>query len=230
MARLLHFVEAMRSAAAGVVIASTLLTLSVAGAEPAARAEASREDQPVALAVNAPVSWGSATSASVYARLAAHHAVRGNIAVYDYKQGIAYKLVSQDAGAESEYSGRTVDVGIAWQYYPDRVWSGFVLEAGVLRRAEDHTADESRWNNRIERRQATGYAVRALLGWSLLFSNNVFVAAAVGVSVGPYAGTSSVQRTDDVGNPDGMLVTAAIDEPQHVAGEVYLRLGVAFGR
>lgn len=200
-----------------VVVAVVLLAVSAAHA-----------DQPVALAVNAPLSWGRAISGSAYARLAPHDALRINVASYEHRRGMASALATMDDGGESTYSGRTLDIGIGWQYFPRRVWDGFVFEAGVLRRGEDHTTDEARWNGRIEHRKATGYAARVMVGWSWLLGEHIFIAASVGLSLGRYTGTESVQRTDDSLDPTGMPMLESFAEDK-IEGEAYLRIGVPFG-
>lgn len=190
-----------------------------------------RPSQPVAVAVNAPTGWGSAKAASVYAQLVERVAIRGNVAVYDYRAGAATMLLlaSHGVGLETEYSGRTVDVGLSLQYYSDRTYNGVFVELGGLRRTEDHVEDESSWNSRIEHRVATAYAMRVMVGYSWLISGRVFLAAAVGVSSGRYHGTETTQSTDDVGMPTGAAMTTTLDERKPV-GEAYLRLGIAFGR
>lgn len=210
-----------------VAVVAVLLAASQSHADEAVRA---RVDKPVALAVNAPLMWASAISGSAYVRFAPNNALRLNVAAYDHHPSLGYELLLATRGAstESSYSGGTVDVGVGWQYFPRRVWDGFVVELGVLRRGENHVIDEASWNSRIRHREATGYAARAMVGWSWLLGEHVFVAASIGLSLGRYSGTESVQPTDDLDNPSGMPMTSSIGEDR-IEGEAYLRIGVPFG-
>lgn len=181
----------------------------------------------VALGVNSPLSWSNSASlgASLYAGFGEHHAIRANLARYDYRSGFLGEvaaLIADSDGDEGSYGGRITDVGIGWVYYPRRPWSGWMFELGVLRRARDHRLEDEFRTPEVVATRTTTYAGRALVGWSWLMYDHVFLAVAVGLSLGHESGTETTQRY-----VDGMAVRTHVSRSD-VGGEGLLRLGVAF--
>lgn len=177
---------------------------------------------PVALAVNAPFMWSEARSIGVSAYIAVREklSIRLNVASYEpFDNPI-------DAVRESEigYGGRFTDIGAGLQYFPRSVWSGPSIELGVFHRAQETRRTDEMDSPAILETKATGYAARGLIGWSWLGWKKVFVAAAVGASVGRYAGTE--RTAEDYYFP--MYATNDFKRVQ-VETEAYLRFGVAFG-
>ena len=190
---------------------------------------ADAREQPVAIAVNAPTSWGHANAASLYWRVASHNALRANAAIYPNGPSVGEVVagvVTHD-GTETSYDGRTYDLGIGWQYFPDRVWDGLVFEVGVLHRVEHHT-ELRHWSDVRADRHMSGYAGRALVGSSWL-AGRYFVAFAVGLAVGNYRGSETLSPTFPKDEGYVSMIPRALEEQQRVEIEGYLRLGIAFG-
>ncbi len=125
-------------------------------------------------------------------------------------------------GDEPLYHGHTTDLGIGWVYYPQRGWTGWTLELGALRRERDHRVDDENAKPEIVVTQTTTYAGRAMVGWTWLIHNQVFVAVAAGISVGHAAGTEASARS-----AEDMTVRTTVSRSD-VSGEGLLRLGFAF--
>jgi hypothetical protein len=213
-----------------IVVALSLLG-SVAAAAPRAdegTARAASADRPkLGLAVSGSWDWSRSFGASLYAGFAGHHAIRGNVAAWDHDGSDLndFFLALSGNGDESSYSGRTFDLGIGYQYFPRRLYDGLSLEAGVLVRSIDQTDDESFFNSRATRTRARAIAGRALIGWSWLFGDRVFLATAVGLSRGRYVGKEEVTAYRN----DEPYMTEVEDlSEDRFAPEAYFRLGVAF--
>ncbi len=204
-----------------VLVASLVASTSIAAADPEPAATASTSLPAVAIAVNAPFMWPLTKSVGVsgYVAIHAHQSVRINVASYDYLH-----LSEVLADGEGAPHGRTTDVGVSWQYFPRSVWNGFVVELGVMRRAQDTRDYDEDEVPTITDTNATGYAARAMLGWSWLGWDRVFVAAAAGGSIGRYTGTETT--VDDYF--DQMWVTRDFARLEGSL-EAYLRFGVALG-
>lgn len=192
---------------------------------PAIEKTAQQEDAPMAFAVNSPLSWigGTSVAGSLYARVAAHQAVRINVASYEY--GTPGVVVAGLLGEEDEgqYDGRLLDVGVGWMYFPRRVWDGPTLEAGLLRRSGvTHVQDENAMYEVVDR-DTELYAARALVGWSWHVADSAMISFAVGASSGYEVGTETDQER---------MNTAPVkhDVGQWKTGfEGYLRFGWTFG-
>jgi hypothetical protein len=175
-----------------------------------------------AIAVSSPLGWLTKSfAASAYVALDRHHALRGNVAFYPNTGG-PLAIVARLEGGTS-HSGRFRDAGAAWVWYPRRAWDGFTFEAGVLAR-ERNTRRAAEFDD-ITKVASITYAGRAMIGWSWLFRDRVFLSIAAGLSVGRETGTETI--TPDDGSAT-MTTTRPLDRMQ-VDGEAYLRIGLAFG-
>jgi hypothetical protein len=177
-----------------------------------------------AIGVNSPLGWlvGS-FGASAYVRLGDHFAARANVARFRNAGpgGLLGATATAFVDGETGYKGRLFDVGIGGVWYPRRPWDGFLLELGVLRR-DRHTYVWPEFEPQVAT-QTTTYAGRALVGWSWLIGQHMFIAVAAGVSSGRETGHEI--STDDYSRT---TMTRAVDH-QRLGGEGYLRIGVAFG-
>lgn len=221
----------MRRLVTSVATLALSTSIAAAGPEPAVRASRGDEKIAVALAVNNPVMWNEAESIGVsgYIAFKARQAIRFNVANFRYHCNLAGSLLSLlNDGDGAVCTGRITDVGIGWQYFPRSVWSGFSIELGGLRRSKDIREEDYFALPEVVATDITGYAARAMLGWSWLGWKRVFLATALGASVGRYAGTESIAQSsyDPDGNLDYMTKDIARIE---IGVEAYLRLGVAFG-
>jgi hypothetical protein len=174
-----------------------------------------------ALAVNAPLGWAIRSfGVSGYVRLDEHLAVRGNLASYQNSDLIGGTVGAIMGGGGTGYGGTIFDVGIAGIWYPTRMWDGFLLEVGALRRDRDVYVWPESESQTFTR--STEYAGRVLVGWSWLVGQRAFIATAMGLSVGYESG-------NDTTTPDRM---PTITKPVHRGrndGEGYIRIGVMFG-
>lgn len=179
----------------------------------------------IALGVSVPWGWfADRFGISGYVGINAHSALRANLAWYgESKSFVDYG--SLFVGAESpSRSGRIADYGLAWVWYPRRLWDGFTLEAGLLRR--DRDVSERSEEDTVVHTSSTTYAGRAMLGWSWRIAGYAYLAVAVGLSAGRESGTEEIVPgflSDD------MAATRPIARLQ-VDGEGYFRFGFAFGR
>ena len=183
---------------------------------------------PIAFGTNLPILWRDADTiaASLYVGASDHHAIRANIASYEAHEpvvgdAIAAILADSD-GCECSMSGRTTDVGIGWVYYPRSLWSGFMFEAGALRRARDVSVHDSNKTPERVTTRTTVYAARAMIGWSWSIGRHMFVATGVGLSVGRESG-HEILETDY-----NRMRTRESVERLAVTGEAYLRVGAVF--
>ena len=180
-----------------------------------------------ALAVNFPSGWidGKSIGASAYVGLTDHLALRLNVASYRYGTPLAAEIVAgliSGDGPEGSYGGRILDLGVGVVHYSRGLWDGFTLEAGALRRGRDtYSRDDYAGYARIDTTTAA-YAGRALIGWSWLIKERVFIAAALGGSAGIETGTEKTEN--DRGE---MMKTNKVDRSD-VSLEGYLRFGGAF--
>jgi hypothetical protein len=151
---------------------------------------------------------------SLYVALGKHHVVRGNVARYKYGEPLA---------TETSYDGNTFDLGASYLYFPRRAFDGFVAEAGFLYRQENGVGHGPFWDDETENTKL--YGGRAMLGWSFLIEDRVFISVQAGASVGKKTGTEercSSSCMDYGDDPD----VKRISEVQ-IAPEVMLRIGVA---
>jgi hypothetical protein len=171
----------------------------------------------VGIAVNPPFRWigdSKAFGASLYVALGRHHVVRGNVARYAYGDMLA---------TETSYDGDTTDVGASYMYFPRRAFDGFVVEAGFVYRHEDGVGHGPFWDDTTE--NTTLYGGRAMVGWSFLLEDRVFLSVQAGASVGKKTGTEELCSTGCMDYGDDPDVTR-ISETQ-VSPEVMFRIGVA---
>jgi hypothetical protein len=194
--------------------------------DPATRADevaVAPERMSIGLATNLPAFWSNSFGASVYVGLQRHHAIRANFARYDNRGPILMETIAGIAGGEDfpSHKGEITDEGIAWVYYPNRLWNGLTLEIGALRR-ERHitTSDDERTPQRVIR-DSTTYSGRALIGGSVSFWKVVVLSAAVGLSVGREGGVERSESDPDRHMPPVDAKLGRVD----VTGEGYLRMG-----
>ncbi len=187
----------------------------------------------IAVAVNPPLRWGDpdAIAGSGYLGFGAHHALRITGAAYDYSGDIGKMLLGMAIVGPSNFesdaasSGRIVDAGVGWMYFPRRLWSGLSLEGGVLvRRRDTRTDDEFQIPERVER-ATSEIGGRALVGWSWCMFSRAFISLQLGLSFGHEWGT---ETTTDVVDLDDMPVTHDVSRLD-VTAEGFLRIGTAFG-
>jgi hypothetical protein len=179
----------------------------------------------VALAVNAPLGWVIGSfGVSAYLRLGEQLAVRANVATNRNGGAPLGEIFAGFSGEDGTgYGGTVTDVGIAGVWYPRRAWDGFLLEVGVLRRDRDIYVWPEFESKTFTR--STEYAGRALVGWSWLFRQHLFIAIAAGLSAGRESGRDT--SMPDV-RPTTTITTAV--HRQRTDGEGYVRIGWAFGR
>ncbi len=182
-------------------------------------AQAAERNEPrFAFGVNSPTGWlRGSLGASLSVGLDRHHAVRASFARYD-PESLLTVLITQ--GENAPMGGAILDLGLDWVYYPRRLWDGFMLEAGALRRER---AVRVRRVNGVTATRSVTYGGRATVGWSWPITRYGFVSAAVGVSVGRETGEETF--THDVNMP----TITALDRVQ-VDPEIYVRFGFRFGR
>ena len=190
-------------------------------------------DRTFAVAVNEPFGWGGfAIAGSVYGRVAAHQAVRINAAAYDFHGNVAGDLIDIFAfggdGDESYRKGRIVDVGAGWVYFPRRVFDGPTVELGLLHRSSDtHVEDE--WDTpEVVDRKGKEVAARALLGWSWMIQDRVFISWAMGASKGYSFGTETTKEMAYTGSGQPSPSMTHHYGEWTTSFEGYLRFGVAF--
>jgi hypothetical protein len=216
---------------------SVLAVLSVlcprARAEPAAAPAAASASAPAstpaeipatrfAIAVNGPHGWAiGSLGASAYVRLGDHFAVRGNVAAYRDTGPVGEVFAGFSGDDGTGYGGSIFDVGIAGVWYPRRAWDGLLVEAGVLRRARDVYVWPEFQEKTLTR--STEYGGRALIGWSWLIHEHLFIAIAVGLSKGRESGHDTTMVTSR-----SPMITSTLDRWQ-TEGEGYMRIGWVFG-
>ncbi|HWO26539.1 MAG TPA: hypothetical protein VNO30_47750 [Kofleriaceae bacterium] len=188
---------------------------------PAAQAPAAADPR-VAFGFNLPIGWMRNTIAgSLYVGLHRHHAVRANFAWTNAEELLP--LVATGF-LSSPREGRILDAGIGWVYFPRRLWDGFMFEAGALLRDRDVTTFGEDDTSTVDSRTFAGYAT---VGWSWRLNQNVFIAAAVGLSFGHETGRETIMNEDFPREPMPRVVPLDRDQ---VMPEFSLRFGIAFGR
>lgn len=212
-----------------------LVCVSLLALAAPAGADGAGDSRPIAIAVNPPLRWAfdeaRAFGLSAYAGVTSHHAIRVNFARYQFvgnwAKKLAYALVAPEGEGESD-EGRVTDVGASWMYFPRRLWSGPSLEAGLLfRRYDTYVVDEYPADGEPEiiGTNTSTYAARALVGWSWLIKNHVFISIAAGVSAGYELGRETT--APDADDPREMRVTGDVRRID-ITGETFIRLGGAF--
>jgi hypothetical protein len=237
MARTVHRAVTMRRMSVVLALVVVGGSSTMAAAQPAlvsaeappssgADAVVSRLEPPLtaAIAVNPPVGWdGSAVAASAYLGVARHHALRLNVARYAHRANIAGELIAIADGGDGDEAyriGSTFDIGIGYQYFPRRIYDGLSLEVGVLVRSVDHTTEDEFASPERMVTRGMGVAGRALIGWSWLVADRVFVATAAGAALGYFVGDET--RTDTLF--EGMETTGSYGR-REVSVEGYVRIG-----
>ena len=198
--------------------------------QPSSLPQPATADRTYAVAINEPIGWksGFAVAGSVYGRVAPHQAVRINAAMYDYNGNVPGELINSLAGGDgARNTGRLIDVGAGWQYFPRRVFDGPTVEVGLLHRTLD-TRVEDEWDHPGDvSRDGQEIAAHALLGWSWMIQNRVFIALAMGASKGYAYGT---ETTREMAFPTEPQTPMSHHFGEWTTGfESYLRFGVAFG-
>ena len=179
--------------------------------------------QRVTVAVNPPFRWADWVEGTAFAGTASlgvtdHNALRANVATYS-NIGYLFEEVRDFAESDGRQpEGRITDLGLGWTYYPRALWDGLSLEAGALARFRDKRDVPS------TARDSYTIAGRALVGWSWMFSNRVFVAVAAGFSIGRESGTKTFFP-----EAPQMPVTSHVARLD-ITGESYVRIGFAIGR
>jgi hypothetical protein len=123
----------------------------------------------ITIATNIPFLWTQAYSiaGSVSVNLSARHAIRANVASWQYDNFLAGLRAASDDGDFVPGNGRTPDVARSWVFYPRRLWDGFLVEVGAFHRSSDVTwKDDEDLNSSSTERRTTMYAGRAMIGWS----------------------------------------------------------------
>jgi len=146
------------------------------------------------LGVNPPIGWllrlakvqSDSSDAALAVGLTRHQAIRANISQHEGFEVLPFLLAAVNLRGTPPL-GSFGDVRIGWVYYPRRLWDGFMLEGGVLRRQRD--VRESSGPGKGTRIQSVTYGGRATVGWSWPITTQLFVSTAAGVSVGWESGT-----------------------------------------
>jgi hypothetical protein len=176
------------------------------------------------VAVNLPLGWYDARSiaGSLFVPVTGHQSLRLNVASWANNPFEIDKKIAALTGGdyESDYQGRTTDVGIAWQYYPRRTWDGLFVELGGLVRTKD--LSEANLFDPIIGTDTKTVAARAMVGGSVLARDRVFLAAAVGISAGYEWGVGTTQEYED-----SMKIPHDISR-RAIAAEAFVRLGFVF--
>jgi hypothetical protein len=180
-----------------------------------------------AVAVNTPLRWYKAQSigGSAYVGFRGHHAIRVNAARYVHTYSVE-EIVSDLAaggGYADDVSGRRVDLGVGWMYFPRRLWSGPTLEAGLLvrdqvRREQDEPVLVPEPVLTTDKLTVAG---RGVVGWSWLLFDRAFVSVATGVAVGLASKKTYITRDDE------LLMYSRVHQRQ-TTFELFFRFGGAF--
>lgn len=197
------------------------------GALAATPAAADVLDTPFSVGINCPCWWpsGDSIAGSLGIGVTANDAIRLNVASYTNHSGLGVAVGDAFFGGDGddvEHSGRILDVGVAWTNYSRALWQGFTYELGLLRRAHDMRDDDTFSTSQTVTTHTATYAFRAQVGWSWLLGKHVFIAAAVGLSLGTERGTETI--TPDFGG--SMPMTTDVSRIA-LSGEGYLRIGFA---
>jgi hypothetical protein len=124
----------------------------------------------------------------------------------------------------NERRGRKTDFGAAWMYSSRRAYDGFSFEAGALVRIDrsiDSPGDGDDYTDLVH--HTTTIGARALVGWSWLGWNRVFVSIQAGLSVGQEFG-----REEDVRYLAELapIATSFDVDKTTISGEAFMRFGV----
>lgn len=170
-----------------------------------------------AIGVNSPFGWFQrdtrSIGASLFLGVTPHFAARASFARYENPESLWRAIAS---GENFGPRGTFIDAGLACTWFPRRLWEGPTLELGALWRGRDTTlrpgqSDEIKTDSNM-------YGPRAMVGWSWLVTRHIFVAVAVGGSLGYETGRATT---------GGM--TKSVSRGQ-ADGEGYFRIGFAYGR
>ena len=170
----------------------------------------------MALGVNTPWGWlDGNVGVSGAVAFTLHHAMKLNVALYHPAKHVL--PIPDDSG--SDLDGRVRDVGLAWIWYPTRLWEGVTLELGPLWRHRDIEARSELPT--VVRTESNTVATRMMIGRSWLIRRTIFVAIAGGFSAGYESGRETTSYYE-------MFTTKSIKR-QQVEAEGYVRLGFVFG-
>jgi hypothetical protein len=177
----------------------------------------------IAIATNLPFFWpqGYSIAGSASVNLSARHAIRANVASWQYDNIAAGLAAASNGGDFVPGDGRTTDVALGWVFYPRRLWDGFLIEVGALHRSSHVTwkDDEDLAGSRATERRTTMYAGRVMIGWSWRINPHLFIATAVGLSDGWESGT----REERSGDGSDAKATPIAGQARSLEG--YLRFG-----
>lgn len=182
---------------------------------------------PIAVGVNFPAGWlgGKSVAASLYVGVTSTDAIRANFARYENTAslvGDVLSVASGGDGSEASHGGHITDLSVGLVHYSRALWDGLTLEAGALRRARDTQVFDDFASPASVDTTSTTYAGRALIGWSWLVHQHLFISFAVGGSVGIERGT---ERT---ANGLGQMQETVKVDRSAASPEAYLRFGGAF--
>jgi len=178
-----------------------------------AAAESPKAEAGFGIAVNNPMMWreNESVGVSLYYRFARKQVIRINFARYSLAGTPvehAMGFVREGFLDPPDHTGRMTDLGVGWMYFPRRAFDGPSIELGAVWRDDDRY--------RSTRRISHDEVARALVGWSWLMHEHLFVAVAAGGAVGTAEGTVG----SGVGG-DFSTWTASF--------EGYVRFGLVFG-
>lgn len=193
-------------------------TSAPAPARPAGVRSSTDAEPRWALGVSSPFGWlRESFASSLSIGLGAHHAVRANFGWFNADEALPLLLAG---GERDPRTGHIMDLGLGVVWYPKELWRGVTLEAGLLRRERDIRAHHD--TDVKETTQSVTYAARAMVGWSWTIARPLYIAVAAGFSVGQETGREIVSSAS---MPSNKEIGRAKADP-----ELYLRVGVAFGR
>jgi hypothetical protein len=176
-----------------------------------------------ALGVNSPTGWlRHNLGVSLSVGLGEHTALRANVARYDAESLLPIFVIGDGLPSRS---GRFIDGGLGWVWYPRRLWSGPLVELGaVLRDRRDRVSHE---DDDLVKTRSNALTGRALVGWSWQAPHRIVVATAAGLSTGYEIGTEIVSP-HSTGSQSKMSTTSDVSRA-FVSLETYVRIGFAFG-
>jgi hypothetical protein len=183
----------------------------------------------LALAINEPFGWNHANAVgfSAYGAITEHQVIHLNVATWergaDDVGGALLFLATQE---ELNGSGRYTDVGAAWMYFPRRAYDGFSVELGALVRRRDTFEYLNDFDPDGTHVTSTTLGGRALVGWSWLGWNRVFVSLQVGMSAGRESGTQTVLATQYNGTTMTETMQSSSVARAMVSPEGFVRFGV----
>lgn len=214
------------------VMIAIVLAPVLANGAPAPAQSVHREPPMRRFAIGSSIFLGGVVGGSAYVGASKHHGFRFNVARYgDHKvnPGAKFLISVLDGGDDGDgRDGAYLDVGAGWMFFPRRLWDGFSLELGLVRR-ELHTRRQGETEQYVTR-DSVKYAGRALVGWTWALRDNAvesyFVSVALGASYGPARGGG--MYFDEHGS--FVMQTAAYRfDHWEPAFEGFVRAGFAFG-